>query len=226
MTQNSQAQIAEQPPAARVSTLAVASVIAALLCVPPMGLVGAALGVAALPGIGRSKGTVGGRSLALAGIVAGFLTTLLWGSLLIGANKALGELDVYGRALRSIQQADYGSATPVLEVAPAAFSEEQMGAFGREVTAEWGTLEGFPRGLLAFARAYTRMGEDREQARRLAKARGLASVTAIPARFDRGDTVVVLAFGQTPATSGFPRLSNLGVRARDGSMIWLSDAAP
>ena len=83
-----QAEIYTEPE--RTSVAAVFSLICSLVCcIPGVSLLGAVLGLVALLGIGRSRGRVGGRGLAIAGIVLGLLFTLLWVGIAIGTNQGL-----------------------------------------------------------------------------------------------------------------------------------------
>ena len=217
-------EVDELPAAHRVSALAVSSLVASLLCCPPMGLIGAVLGVAALPGIARSGGQLGGRSLALAGIVAGLITTMLWGGLVVGMGLGLRTLDQYGLAIQAMQKSDYLTAQAALEVpSNATFPEEQIDAFAERVTAEWGMLQGFPQGVGAYGKAYWSI-DFGLSAVGLAENKGISNPMPVPARFDKGVTTVILVFGDGPMPgSSQPRLAELGVQAGDGSMIWLSD---
>ena len=63
----------------RTSALAVLSLILSLACcIPGLGLLGAGLGVGALIGISGSRGRVGGKGLAVAGIIVGILVSVAW----------------------------------------------------------------------------------------------------------------------------------------------------
>jgi hypothetical protein len=212
----------------RVSGLAVASLVVSILgCLPGVGLVGLILGIAALPGISRSNGRVGGRTLALLGIVFGLLTTLLWCGLVVGANSVVGGMaEAYGRPLKAMQQGQYDTMRTVIETpSNTTIPDEQFKAFSDRITSEWGTFESFPTGILSYFRGADEAGgllaaAEQAQSRRLERA------APIPARFagpPPAVTLVVLAISDNPAT---PKLDDLGVRARDGSMIWFSDFKP
>jgi hypothetical protein len=76
----------QQPP--KTSGLAIASLILGIgaFCIPILpGLAAVILGVLGLSGIDRSQGRLGGRGLAIAGIITGGVAMLLW----LGAGPAL-----------------------------------------------------------------------------------------------------------------------------------------
>lgn len=76
----------------RTSVAAVFSLVCSLVCcIPGVSLLGAVLGLVALLGIGRSRGRVGGRGLAIAGIILGLLFTMLWVGIAVGVNSGLKE---------------------------------------------------------------------------------------------------------------------------------------
>ena len=212
----------------RVSGLAVAGLVVSILgCVPGLGLVGAVLSVASLPGISRSQGRVGGRTLAFMGIVFGLLTTMLWCGLVVGANSVVGGMaETFGKPLQAMQQGQYDSLRAVIETpSNTTIPDEQFRAFGERVTGEWGNLQGFPTGVLSYFRGLEDAGgvlAAAQEAER-AQARGLDRAAPMPARFDKGLTLVVLALSENPNAA---MLEDLGVRARDGSMIWFRDFKP
>ena len=77
------------PEAERTSVMAILSLVCSLICcIPGLGILGSLLGVFALIGIGGSRGRVGGKGLAISGIIIGILMTVIWIGAFIGFNQS------------------------------------------------------------------------------------------------------------------------------------------
>lgn len=215
------------PGATRTSSLAVSSLVASLLCcLPGLGVVGTFLGVGALVGISSSQGRVTGRGLAFAGIILGLLSTMLWIGGAMGVRWGLGEMDMYGRAVQAMQQGKHDEARAALEPRGGApVDDAAMDAFAAAVTAEWGQIHGLPSGLGRWFTAYGEINGG-ESALQLAE-QVYNEPIPLPLKFDGGITTMIVVMGDTPGPSGFfPRLQDVGVQARDGSIIWLHGSPP
>jgi len=66
----------------RTSVLAVASLTTGLLCcVPFLGVLSIVLGASSMLLIGRSNGRLTGKTAAIAGLIVGIMTTVIWGAI-------------------------------------------------------------------------------------------------------------------------------------------------
>lgn len=211
-------------PVQRVSGLAVASLVFALLCcIPGSGMIGVVLGGAGLIGIARSGGRLSGRGLAMVGVVLGLLGTVLWTGGILGTLYSLNQLTVYERVVEAAQRGDHGGVRGMLSPdTSAAVTDAQIDEFGRRVEESWGRATGVPQGLPDWLVSYPPVVE------RLGRAgvsvqRG-TGVLPLPLKAAKGSVPAVFMLDpRHPAPAGMASLSNLGVVGRDGAMIWLRD---
>jgi hypothetical protein len=94
------------PPSGKTSMLAVfALVLGVLGCIPPLGLIGIGLGVAAIVVINNSQGRLTGQGLAVGGIVSGGIMSLFILPLMLGILlPALGAARRTARQMQGITQ--------------------------------------------------------------------------------------------------------------------------
>ncbi len=75
--------------ATRTSVLAVSSLATSLLCcIPFLGVISIVLGASSLILIGRSNGRLTGRGAAIAGLIVGIMTAVIWGAVGAGLMQA------------------------------------------------------------------------------------------------------------------------------------------
>jgi len=75
--------------ASRTSVLAVSSLATSLLCcIPFLGVISIVLGASSLLLIGRSNGRLTGRGAAIAGLIVGIMTAVIWGAVGAGVLQA------------------------------------------------------------------------------------------------------------------------------------------
>lgn len=73
----------------RTSVLAVASLATSLICcIPLLGVLSIVMGVSSLVLIGRSNGRLTGRGAAIAGLIVGIMTSVIWGAAVAGVLQA------------------------------------------------------------------------------------------------------------------------------------------
>src|SRR6185295_12076795 len=94
MTRNPYAHPIEDEPGepvrARVSDLAVSSLVFGILCcIPGSGLIGVILGGSGLLAIGRSDGRLSGRTLAFIGLLLGVLGSAGWLAIGVGIRQGI-----------------------------------------------------------------------------------------------------------------------------------------
>ena len=136
----------------RTSIAAVLSLISSLICcLPAVPLLGIVLGALALIGIGRSNGRVGGRGLAVAGIVLGILFTVAQIGIGIGVKFGFDEwIKMHGPVARVFADLDsdqFDSARTALGGDLASVGDADMAAFRDAYTAEVGSFVSSPQSM-------------------------------------------------------------------------------
>lgn len=211
----------------RTSLLAVGSLIVSILslvvcCVPGPGVLGVVMGVAALPGISRSHGRVGGKGMAITGIVIGLVATLL--SLLLWFGGAMGWTQAASRFDGAFSADPAATRAMMAGAYTNAFTDEDHALFLAEVESEWGAFKGTDRGIASALGRY--FGEGKSlQVIGQAPPSYQSRMWPMPADFDGGRTFIIAIMVQGQNTpDGFPAFENIGVVSRDGSrIIWLID---
>jgi len=211
----------------RTSLLAVGSLIVSIIslvacCVPGPGVLGVVMGVAALPGISRSHGRVGGKGMAITGIVIGLIATLL--SVLLWLGGSMGWSQVASRFDGVFDPDPAVTRAMMARSFTNAFTDEDHALFLAEVESEWGAFRGVDRSLASALGRYFGEGQSLQVITN-APPSYQSRMWPMPADFDNGRTFVIaiMVQGQT-APDGLPALENFGVVSRDGSrIIWLID---
>lgn len=232
-----------EPPPARVSVLAVMSLVCSVLCcIPGLGGIGTVLGVAALVRIGQSQGRLAGRGLAISGIIIGLLVSTLWIAGALGAQAmwrmAAGPVD---NLVRAIEKQDYATARGFLQQSlQAAATDEQFAKFRDGMAADAGSVKGVTTNLLKLWGQYTELAQSPAFTRAMQSAQqqrgtGQAAVEGripMPVEFSNGLRAVVLEFSQstsggTPANPFAGSVTNLIFIKLDGSELrLLPDTVP
>jgi|CXWL01.1.fsa_nt_gi hypothetical protein len=129
----------------RISALAVVSMVCGILCcLPFVGTVGVILGGLAILLIAKSGGRLGGRTLAVVGIVLGIIGTAGWGSAILGARQWFNNYREHfakpGVAL--FTEIQDGKTERVREILAASsggtLTDERVREFGAEILRELG----------------------------------------------------------------------------------------
>lgn len=132
------------PEPERTSILAILSLVTSLICcVPGLSILGVFLGIGSMVAIGGSNGRVGGKGLAIAGILLGVLVTIGHGAIGIGAASAWkevqGAMTQMDPAIRGMDTGDYTAARTMF--APSVtVTDEQFDAFRQAYQADYGPL--------------------------------------------------------------------------------------
>lgn len=214
--------IYDGPP--RTSALAVTSLVLSLICcIPGLGVLGAGLGVGALIGIGGSNGRVGGRGLAVAGIIIGALVSLAW----VGAAAAVQQATkaFYGSAhtlMMEIESGDYNAARNLM-VSPAAnATDEQFEAFRDGYRSAYGSFQEIPTGIIEVFGSYFKIGQQ------IQNYQGTQNLIPIPASFDSGRVLLLTIVSQqsAPAQGSVIPVEDLWVVLPDGTELRLLSAGP
>jgi hypothetical protein len=210
---------------ARVSILAIVSFVLSLLCcIPGVGLIGAILGGVSIVRISKSRGRLSGRGLAIAGVVIGLISTLIWVGVAVGTAQSMHQLDAYGETLRALDQRDYTRVRQMLTpAASSAVTDEQIGSFQSAVEAEWGSYQRMPRGLADWFNSYAQTmqtyGRVQQQAQGVPPG---SSPLPLPVYYNRGLTLSLFVLDpRSPSPIGAAQSSNIAVFDQQGAPIWL-----
>ena len=214
----------------RTSALAVTSLVMSLICcIPGLGLLGAGLGVGALMGIGGSRGRVGGKGLATAGIIIGLLMTVAWISFASLVWSGVKEVvrEVYTpmhEMMTDIEAGDWDSARSTFPGAPIAMvTDEQFEAFRSTYQAEIGSFASIPTDPGGLFEAYAQVGQ---QMQGFQQPGGQIVLIPVPATFDgSGPVVMIVTMQVAQAGSGPPPsdtpITNISVRLPSGGELKL-----
>lgn len=161
-------------------------------------LVGVPLSVGAMVNVSRSGGRVGGRGLAIAGLLIGLLNLAVWGGCSGAVLFGIGQLrtqiaDPTARMLTSLQDGQLDAARANL-IAPAAdVSDAELIAFREAYRSTLGDFQSIPSGKLEFVTAYFQLGPIMQSAQ------GRQDTVPIPATFQGGPALILVHIDQRTA---------------------------
>lgn len=218
----------------RTSALAIGSIVCSLICcLPVVPLLGAGLGVGAVIGIGGSNGRVGGKGLAIAGIIIGVLVTIAQVAAFVTAKQGIdmGVRLVYGSAhelMEDIESGDYDSARALLTGAGSTLPDGNFDVFRDAYRAEYGSFQSIPTGLGDLISAYSQVGQQMQNY----QPQGQQNIVPAPGYFDSGMAIVIAQIpqnGQPTGTPGQPDflmpLLDVRIVMPDGSELGLLSGA-
>jgi hypothetical protein len=185
----------------RLSIAAVLSLALALTCFIPMtGALAVVLGTTALFLIGRSQGRLGGRGLAIGGIVVGLIVTGLWIGMAIGVSSVLRSGAAVARTLFTALERDDLTAARAMfhRSADADLLDDDLRGFSVSTRTAVGDFVSAPVGLWDAMTTY--LGAISRNPVTPADLEHLGGPTQFPVvvRFTRGVGVLYLAL-ETPA---------------------------
>jgi len=227
----------QQPPKAdRTSILAVTSLVLGLLSLPccfipvvgpALGLVGIVFAIASMIFISSAQGRLGGRGLAIGGLVCSILGTLGGIFVLVGVSQAMGTLGNYGKFVQIAQGEDRSELEEMLtEEAAGEASKEGMDAFRHKVEAELGAFKRVTPGVLPLFKNFGEFGKIPPTAIPARYQPGIGqTMLPLPGEFEKGNATVIVfvaSMDKTPALQ-FGRVQNLAVVLPDGSFAWFID---
>ena len=133
----------------RTSVLAVGSLATSLLCcIPFLGVLSIILGAASLLLIGRSNGRLTGKGAAIAGLIVGIMTTVIWGAVGAGVLQAKTfyskqMIPVGDAAMAAVQADDVSAMRALLNTkADGDLTDDQIRLFMAACHEEMGTIHG------------------------------------------------------------------------------------
>jgi hypothetical protein len=235
MSQNPYAQPAgyDVPPeAARTSVMAVLSLVCSLICiVPGLALLGIILAIASLSSIGSSRGRLGGKGLAISGLVIGIIVLALQCAAYVGwkkLNSQFGSAFVgpVSAVMTSIEQKDYQKArTQMNSPGAAAITDAQFDTFRDAYQGKLGTYQSMPDSFMKWVQAIVAAGP-------LMKSQGgtQPGLIPMPATFAKGTGIVWVLIDQRgkPPVPGqwVPPVLNIGILDAPNSEVWLIPRIP
>jgi hypothetical protein len=222
----------------RTSALAVTSLVMSLACcIPGLGLLGAGLGVGALLGISSSRGRVGGKGIATAGIIIGILITVAWISFasMVWSGVKEAAREVYTPVNEIMVDIDAGNYDAVRSAfgggVLSSVSDGQIAAFRDAYQAELGSFVSIPTDPGGLLEAYLQVGPQMQGFQQ--PAGGQTVLIPIPATFDQSGPVVMFATmnasqqtGPSNTSGPLELFSNLRILMPDGTELDLLPTAP
>ncbi len=167
-------------------------------CFGVTALLGLPLSIFALLTIGKSGGRLGGRGLAVAGLIIALLNLAAWGSCLGGAAFSWRTfesrtLDPTERFFISLQQNQFDGARANLASPAADATDEELIAFREAYRATLGDFVSRPRGFAEYISTFSRFGPFQNAFQ--------PGGSAIPvmATFASGEALILIEMDQTTA---------------------------
>lgn len=126
-------------------------------------LIGLPLSIFALIGIGRSNGRVGGRGLAIAGLILGLLSIAAWGSCAGSIIGGLGQVEKIAfkpieTFFTSLESGDYDTARSVLAPPARQATDAELQAFHAAYSASLGNFVRRPASLKEYITSFLDFG--------------------------------------------------------------------
>lgn len=209
----------------RTSVLAILSLISSVICcIPGLGVLGVLLGVGAFIGIGTSRGRVGGRGLAIAGIIIGLIVSVVWvvslGTVAYGFNTAANSVT---SVMADIEAERYTAARTVLLPPASEVGDAGYAAFRDAYQAELGSYVGGPDGFFDYITRFA----DPSIGPQVQQNQGSNEMFPLPADFDNGMALVIFNFDQyaQPGANATMPIADISIHLPSGTVITLSDYA-
>ncbi len=153
------------PESERTSLAAILGFIFSLggCCFGLTALLGLPLSIFALLTIGRSNGRIGGRGLAIAGLVLGLLNIAAWGSCLGSGFALVGQVEKtvfrpMDTFFASLESGDFDTARSVLAPPARLATDDELRAFHAAYSASLGDFVRRPVGLGEYAATFPDFG--------------------------------------------------------------------
>lgn len=209
----------------RTSIPAVLSIVSsAICCIPGAGVLGALLGVLGLVNIARSGGRLGGRVLAVLGIVLGLLFSVMWVGISLAVAAGFAELGRYGDFVVALERDDLAGARTYLSPNATGVTDQRLIEWQDQIEDDLGTLVSTPDGLGAVFMGYASIGPTIQTAQ---TDYPTAQVVPLPVTFTGGESGLFIIMNQNvQMAGGMPTMEDVGYTRPDGSIEWLILDAP
>ncbi|MCR9075425.1 MAG: DUF4190 domain-containing protein [bacterium] len=217
---NPDVQLYQEPE--RTSIMAILSLVMSLLgcCVFITAPIGVLLGIFGLIGTSKSNGRVGGKGLAIGGIIVGVLAMAIWAGIVFGfggmMNVAIKQFGSTTESILSdIQSGDYDAARANMAGPGSITSDEDLAAFNAAYTADLGSYVSMPSGFGEMINGYMALGP------LMQPYQNQGGYVPMPAQFDSGWVLVLYVMdpgGQGPVgANGMPLPEGLILIGADGT---------
>lgn len=212
----------------RTSSLAVASLILGIVCLPGLGVLAVLIGVIALFAIRASGGRVSGAGLAAGGIVMGLIATTLWVMVVFGVAQfaKMGSTQA-DRTLAAIASRDLDALRAQMTPdAAALLSRDRLDAFADEMATQLGAPGESASSVGAMI---AQLGGLQPAQERLGSPRLTDDMTAfpVPVQFENKRALVMLVINIESGdlfSSGLEgTIVNVAIATNDGTLLWLMD---
>ncbi|MGD9693064.1 MAG: DUF4190 domain-containing protein [Phycisphaerales bacterium] len=196
----------------RLSLMALFSLIFSLICfVPGAGLVGALLGIGGLVSIGKSRGRLTGKGLAITGLVLGLILSVLWGSVVVGFGQAYRfyrdrMIPPVAMLVESIEKDPAAARTGLTEGAAKSVTDEDMAQFAAALRAHYGEFREAPKDFGSLLQTF---GESMGAQNQDQTMRGGQRGVPVPLQFERGGVLIVAVFDESTFDAKQPRYEDL-----------------
>lgn len=197
----------------RLSLLALFSLIFALIClIPGLGALGVVFGAAALVMIGKSRGRLTGKGMAITGVVLGVIVSVIWGSVILGFGQAFryyrDRMIPPMALLVENAGSDMGAARGSLTAGAAkSVTDEDLAQFAAAIEAHYGQFRGSPQGLMELAQAFAETMRAQRQDQFQGGKRGVPA----PLIFEGGAVLVVGVFDESTFDDKAPKFEDVFV---------------
>ena len=212
----------------RTSVLAIGSFVFSLLCcIPGLGVVGALLGILAILMIGGST-RVKGRGFAIAGLVLGLLTTVVWIGIAVAAGGVLQKIGGYADVVDHLSSRNLTEAQVYFTDTEGELTQEMVDTFAQALSDNWGATVKAPGSIIEWFQGYSAAGKRVETVMKQGQLEyGNQGVMPIPFEMEQGHMAFIIVMDIQNTNAGtvndMPRLSNIGFVDANGGMIWLFD---
>ncbi len=200
----------------RTSISAILSLVLGLLgcCGGLTSIFAILLGIFGIMKIKSSKGRVGGMGLAIAGLIIGLITLVIWIGLLIGASKAWGGFDstvIQPNAMIfvEVQNDDLDAVRGAFSSNLSGVTDEQIIEFREAYRSSLGSFTSRPDGFVDYFKGLMSMGQQMQAYQ------GASNMIPMPFYFENGNGLV-LVFVDPSANSNSLSVTKIVVIDQNG----------
>jgi len=196
---------------------------------PVLGGLGLVFAILAFMFIGSAQGRLGGRGIAVGGMVCSIVGILFGVMVLIGVTSFVNSLGQYGKFVEIAQSEDQSGMTALLSPGTAqTITPEEIAAFKTATLDAVGKYQKTAPGMLAFTKGVMKLGQMGNQIPpQYVGKPGQSSMIPVPAAFEKGGAMllVILDPKGKGATTPYGSIDNIAVVPDGGTAIWLIDPA-
>lgn len=222
------------PGPTRTSIAAILSLVCGILgliacCVPiagpVFGVIGLLFAVFAFLAIGRSEGQVGGRGLAVGGMVCSIIALVVGIFVVVGMNLATTMIGKYGQAVEIAQSDDPSRLTEVLTSSSTQrLTPEEIETFKVESFGSLGKFKRVTPGMLPLFSTFGKLGPLMGSIPPGYQGGGYGMLP-MPGEFEKGNGIILVIVDQSEQAPQWQmgKVVNVGVAPEGGPITWLLD---